>query len=78
MKILSEKELPEGDYLMECDFDDEEYKIIANLVLKKYLKNEADQLHGAMNKIMSFGVTQILKEEMERIENEQDRTSKTD
>lgn len=44
MKILSEKQLPSGDYQLDCEFTDEEVKILLNYavvnILKEQLKKE--------------------------------------
>jgi hypothetical protein len=66
MQMLNEKQLENGDYVYDCTFEDGEFKTLLGYTIDKYLKNEADELTEEMNKLMSFAVTGILREQMER------------
>jgi hypothetical protein len=72
MQMLNEKQLENGDYVYDCTFEDGEFKTLLGYTIDKYLKNEADELTEEMNKLMSFAVTGILREQMERDDNDKE------
>lgn len=44
MKILSEKQLPSGDWELDCEFADEEVHLLINYAFNRILKEQIEKM----------------------------------
>lgn len=75
MKIINEHEDPKtGDWLFDVEYSQDELKIF-----KEYCEVKGKDVEKMIDdEILQFAIEGILKEQMEREENEKNGTSKTD